>query len=72
MDMYESELKTQETRNSDSTNEVSNSKHIPIPDITILRLNYWLEDSYDQIVLQAFGSSGERISEETKSEGGNK
>jgi len=40
------------------SNSVGNDNNsLPIPDITILRLNYWLEDAYDPMILQAFRNS---------------
>lgn len=52
--MNETEM-TQETSKTEVNQQKKNK--FPVPDITILRLNYWLEESYDQVVLQAFRSS---------------
>ncbi|CAI2367024.1 unnamed protein product [Moneuplotes crassus] len=69
--------------NTNEATEISNGdssplkqvggKTLPIPDITILKLNYWIEDPnvYDQTVLKAMRGMYEFGAEETKSEGSN-
>ena len=52
-----------------SPKKENSDKNLPIPDISIMRLNYWVEDSdiYDQTVLKAFRNQYEAY-EETKNE----